>query len=465
VNRLIKNILAISLSDILRRILGFFTVAFLARKLGASSFGAMNIAFTVLSYGLIVSSAGLSSFGTRAIARGDSRSIVNKILSIQLLNSLFVFGLIVGIASFCIPNKVNAELIVLFSLTLFSSAATLDWYFQGKEEMGMIGIARFVSAGLYLLFILVLVASPGDILWVGIAAIIGDVAASITLLVAYRRQSDSQPLGFTLEDARPILRQAFPMNLGSIMATMSINLAPLVLGILLTNYEAGLFSAASKLVFFLLMFDRVLGTLLLPASARFHTRSPEELATRLGVALKFIVLTALPVCAGGTILAPQIVPLIFGAQYVGAIVILRIFIWFFFITMVHTVYTSGMIASGEERQYSKVMVISGILYAVFVILLTYAYGEAGAAGGMVLAEGITVVLMRRQFERKIKISVPRTTIAALPATMLMSLLIMLLPEFPVFLAIGVGAVTYGVFIFLFKGVSMEELRNLASNVS
>ncbi|HEV8539187.1 MAG TPA: hypothetical protein VGR15_09760, partial [Bacteroidota bacterium] len=65
--RLASNFIAIIASDIGRRVLGFLTIAFLARTITTSDFGAINIGFAVLSYALVSSAGGLGAFGAREV--------------------------------------------------------------------------------------------------------------------------------------------------------------------------------------------------------------------------------------------------------------------------------------------------------------------------------------------------------------------------------------------------------------
>src|SRR5260221_2066567 len=134
------------------------------------------------------------------------------------------------------------------------------------------------------------------------------------------------------------MTQAVHIGGGSMLAQASINLPAIVIGILMTNADVGVYSAASKIVFFFLFVDRVAGTLLLPASSRLHASSPETLSSTLEVAVRWIVVIALPLCVGGMILAGTILPFVFGSQYEASVDVFRILIWFSLFTLLHTVY-------------------------------------------------------------------------------------------------------------------------------
>jgi O-antigen/teichoic acid export membrane protein len=462
--RLSKNLLAIVLSDVTRRVLGFLAVAYLARKVGTAGFGAVNIGLTVLSYAMIVSTAGLSSFGTRAVARGDSRDIVPATLSLRGVNALAAWFVVLMIAFFFVQNRTSATLIAMFSISLFAHAFLLDWYFQGKEEMAIIGLGRIVSAATYLLMLVVFVRSASDILWVAAGTVAGDFLNAGLLVGAYRRRQG--PLRMHADRARwkSMMKQAFPLGSGSILAHLSVNLPTLVIGIVMTNTDVGIYNAANKLVFFLLVFDRVFATLLLPASARLYANSSEDFMATLTTALKWIIMIALPLSLGGTFLSNGMLEFVFGNQYLQAAPVFRILIWYFFFTMIHTVFATGLIAAGQENVYGKVMVISAVLFGVSIILLTEFFGIVGTAIAVVGSEAVTLVLMRRQFLRFVRLPLPASLFRTAVAAAVMGLALVLLPPAHVLVSILVGGCTYVLAMFALRTVTVDEVSELLRRV-
>ena len=453
--RLSSNILSIVASDVGRRLLGFFAVAYLARTVGVAGFGLVNIGFAILSYAMMVSGGGLGPYGARAVARGDSSGIASAIAGVRLAASGLVF-LLVSLGAFVlVPDRQTAIIIAVFLLSQFANAFLLDWYFQGKEQMSVIGAARLISAAVYLLFLVMFVGSPADLLWVAIAAVAGDALGSLVTVARFRKVTGAG-LGLTFLGGAKLFREAFPIGIGSMIAHMTVNLPTIVLGIFLTNADAGTYSAAAKLVFFLLVFDRLLSTLLLPASSRYFAQSPEKLSAMLTTALRWVLRIALPVGIGGTVLADRILPLVYGPAYGAAADVLRILIWFLLLTMVHTVYTAGLIAAGREKEYSRVMITSGCIYAVSVCCCTWYYGVAGAAVGIVVSELATLVLMQREAAQCVAVRPDRSSLAALAAAAAMGGALLALPPIHPLLLVGAGALIYAVLLALLRGISLDE---------
>lgn len=462
--RFSKNFISIIGSDIARRIIGFLAVAYFARKVGTSQFGAINIGFTVLSYALIFSSLGLSSFGIRAVAKNEFTGLINRILSIRLVMALLAFMGIVMITSILNLDVDISNLILLICLSIFPLAFSLDWFFQGKERMGIIGLGRLISASIYLILIFIFVRSSKDILWVAVAAVAGELVTSSIFWIFYRKYFQSERFIFSMSGWKSLIKQSFSLGFGSILGSLSVNLPPIILGIILTNSDVGIFSAASKLVFFLLMFDRVIATLLLPASSRLFASSAEALASALNKALKWIVIIALPICVGGVILADEIMQIVFGIQYTQAVDIFRILIWYLLFTMLHTVYAAGLIAIGKEKIFGTVMFISLIIHLVLVVICTKYFGVAGAAAAMVVSELATFVLMRQRLQIINKVCLPRTILQIIVSVLIMGCVVVFLGQLNVFFTILTGVVVYLISLFATKALNFNEVDDLIKRI-
>ncbi|MDI6766325.1 MAG: flippase [Bacteroidota bacterium] len=462
--RFSKNFISIIGSDIARRILGFLTIAYLARKVGTSQFGAINIGFTVLSYAIIFSTFGLSSFGIRAVAKNEIAGLVNRIISIRLMMALIAFMGIVTITYIISLDADTSNLIIVFCLSLFPFAFLLDWFFQGKERMGIIGLGRLISASIYLILIFIFVRSSEDILWVAIASVVGELTASFILWIFYKKIFQSKRFKFSISKWKSLIKQSFSLGFGSILGSFSVNLPPIMLGIILTNSDVGIYSAASKLVFFLLMFDRVIATLLLPASSRLFASSAEALESALNKALKWIVIIALPICVGGVILGDEIMLIVFGTQYTQAVDIFRILIWYLLFTMLHTVYASGLIAIGKEKIFGAVMFISMIIHLFSIVICIKYFGVAGAAAAMVVSELATFVIMRQRLQLFNKVCLPRTMFQIIVSVIIMGCVVVLLKDLNVFFIILAGMVVYLISLFTTKALSFHEVDDLLKRI-
>lgn len=455
-----QNFISLVGSEIARKILGFLAVAYLARRLSLSDFGLVSLAFTILAYTINLSSAGLNIFGIRQIAKGTDRSFVGRLVSLRLLFASVVFLLTALITILVVRDATAVRLIIAFNCSLFAHALLLEWFYQGRESMNTVSFGKSVTAAVYLILVLALVRSDSDVLWVALAAVAGDFAMMLFYAIKYRREGNElRPIADT-GAWKQMIQESLPLGLGTILGQISINLAPLVLAILMTNVEVGLYSAASKLVVFLLLFDRVLGVLLLPASARLQASSPEQLSVRLGEALKWILIMALPICVGGMLVAHDLIRLVFGEHFLVAAELFRILIWFLCFTMIHTVFTSGLVAAAPSTVYGKVMTISAVLYAVTIVVMTKFYGIYGAVFAVVVSEGITLLVARTFLRPYVRIRTAAALHWIFVALVVMAGAVVALQSSGLAVRVMVGALAYGSVLLLTRVCTPQELAGL-----
>ncbi|OLD68044.1 MAG: hypothetical protein AUI33_09930, partial [Ignavibacteria bacterium 13_1_40CM_2_61_4] len=436
-------------SDAGRRVLGFFTIALLARRLAPPDFGVITIGFTVLSYATMLAAGGLGAFGIRAVARGEASLEVSSVIGARLMNSIIAFFL-VGLSLIFIANRTTALLVLCFSISLIPNAFLLDWYFQGKEAMSRVGVARTASAATYLILAALLVRSPADLIWVAAAS--------------YRRLNPTKRLRPSFTEWKSLTLSAFPLGLGSILAQASVNLPPLVIGIMLTNADVGIYSAAAKLVGFLLMIDRVIATLLLPASARSFSRSAAALSEVLSGSLKLMIIVGLPLSIGGTILAPRILPLVFGIQYASSGPVFGILTWFVFATLFHTLCTTGLIAIGQEKIYTRSMAIGAAVTVCSTLVLTAWFGVVGSAAAVVCSELVTVVIMLRQLRNFVRLEIPRYGVKSLAAAGAMAAVLWPLASANLSISVPSGLLVYTLVLIATRAISGTEIGELFRSV-
>ena len=392
------------------------------------------------------------------MARDGGSVDAGSIVGTRLVNTLVAIGLVaMSTATWVVPAAL-AEVVLITSLSGMSHALFLEWYFQGKEQMTETAVARTLGAALYLASLLALVHGPDDLRSAALAAVIGDLGSTGYLLVRYRRMYGRLRIHF--RSWLPLMRSALPFGAGSVLGHLSVNFPILAVGALLGSAEAGVFSGANKLVFFLLMVDRILGTMLLPASVRLQLAADERLSATLAEALRWIVLVGLPLCIGGMFLATPLVTLVYGGTFAASGAVFGILVWYVLLTMIHTVYTSGVLATGREDRYRNVMVVSAILYVVAVSGGILMGGAVGAAAGVLLAEGVTVILMERALRPALQVLIPARFGRIVTAGIVLAASLTFLPPMHVSISVAAGAVVYIVAAVGVQAVTVPELREM-----
>jgi O-antigen/teichoic acid export membrane protein len=461
--RLSKNLLSLLSADIARRLFGFISVAYLARVLGKEGFGAVNIGFAVLTYVMVLSAAGFPTLGTKKIAQGESPELVGSVIGSRLITTIFVLLAMCIVVLAAVPNTSFAWLVILFSCAVIPQIFFVDWFFQGKETLGMVSVARAMQAMVYLVVVLIFVRTVNDLLWVALGSIAGECVASIMLYMRFRMKNPD--VRIHINASLHLLKQSIPLAVGIILTTLVINYPPIALGIFTTTALVGTFSAASKLVYFLLMGDRILVLLLLPASARKYSDSPESFNRMLTDAMRWILVVSLPVAVGGILIANQLIAILYGVEYGSSVAVFQVFIWYFFITMIHTVYSAGLIGVGKDKSYGKIMLMTACVYVLSVTAGVILFGAIGAAFGVVISEGISALLMKRSLQRVVPLRPPEKIVRVFFSAAVMAVCVACVLPYGMLWGILSGVVCYTLLLMLLRAVAWIDVKELMMRFS
>lgn len=462
-----RNVLSLLVGDVGSRVLGFIATTYLARTLQPDGFGLVNVALAVLGYLMLVMSPGVHIYATRVVAQRDKdlSFFVGEVLSLRLLLALAGI-LLTGALTLGVLGPTSASiLIIAYSLSLIPMALSVDWFFQGTERMEGIGWSRIVLNVVYLVVLLLFVTSPTDIVFAAVAYVLGNSAVAIGLYSQLRKKHPELASGVRLtfnhrSQWKDILRQSIPIGLGTILAQVAYNFPPILLGIVSSAAEVGYYGAALRVVFFLMIFDRLITTLFLPVVARFHKERPEELAKVAALIMKVTLLFALPIAVGGTILAHPIMMLIYESAFADAVPVFQLLIWFFFFSAASSIYAVSLLGRGDERRYAVAMAVGTLVQIALVTTLGILEESVGAAAGYAFGELVlffVLILFCRHF---LKLSLLGAAWRPIIATGLMAAAVFLLSGYGLLITVPAGALVFLVSVFVIGGLTRTDLVSL-----
>jgi len=130
--RFSRNLVSLFSADMARRVLGFISVAYLARILGKEGFGAVNIGFAVLSYGMVLSASGFPTLVANRIAQGESPVLIGHVIGSRLISTILVLMFVISSVLLTVQDETVAWLTILLSCAVLPQIFIVDWFFQGK---------------------------------------------------------------------------------------------------------------------------------------------------------------------------------------------------------------------------------------------------------------------------------------------------------------------------------------------
>jgi O-antigen/teichoic acid export membrane protein len=366
----------------------------LARTLGPSSWGlfsgllALTLAVaTLVEFGLgtwllrEISALRAGTTSHRVDRERASRPLVGALAATGTLGALLLTASIAGLAVAGADTEAGVTLVCLLVYTvMLTAAACIEAFFRAERRLSVVGIAIGLEK-------LMLVTGAGGLalLGFGISAIALGYSTAGVLRLAYVAtmvfHRERVPLRKPrVEHVWRYFLSGLPFAFNTMALTVIPRLDTFLIAIVSTS-AAGFFAIG----------DRILGpAVIIPVVASralypFLAREPHSSRTPWHIACGFFVAGA--VLAGvGAILAPTLVPIIFGAAYEDAIGVVQLMLMALPFVFASNALLVRLYSLRRERAVLGVTLVASLVGTGALVLGQLAIGPSGAAGGYLLRQ-------------------------------------------------------------------------------
>jgi O-antigen/teichoic acid export membrane protein len=460
-----KNFLSLTVAAIVSYVLGFFAVAYLARVLGAEGFGKISFALAISGYFLLLNNLGLDFFGTREIAKEKDKTVyyTNHIISIKFVASIISFLLMI-ILLLLIPKPTETKnLILLYGLSLFPMVLIIEWVFIGLEKMEIVALSRIARQFFYVLFVFLIVRFPQQILFVPLVYTGSILLSSSVLLFPFIRNYGFPKPQLSLIAWRDILEQSLPLGVSLIIITFYYSIGTVILGFMKDDKTVGWYSAAYRIVLLLIGFAGLLEGSLFPVMSRYYKESLDKLNRLVSISVKTTIFFSVPLAIGGTVVAKDLINLIYGPLYINSVLPFQILIWSVFIVYFQSTYAFCLIACDKQRNYLYAVSAGAVANLFFSFLLIPMYSFVGAAISAVICETVVSALMLFYSTKVVRFNQGKYLVKAIIAAGFMGLIIYFL-QVHLVLKILIGILIYLSSMLILRTIKKEELELLKTIV-
>ncbi|WP_131196095.1 oligosaccharide flippase family protein [Lichenihabitans psoromatis] len=365
----------------------------MAHVLGADNFGINTFAVSFMSYFLIVVSLGYDQFLTREIAYNSTRmrTLVDGALSIRLILALASGLILLGVISVLGQSRASNTAILIYGLGLLGSAIGLSSVYTGLHKMRMVAIREFTASLINMSGILIFVRSPDDL--VIAVSILSGTQLFTNLLIFVRYAFDfgmprlRLPNGADLKEAR--LSMVYFWSL--LMITVTYNFHIVLLGLLRTEADVGLFGVGWKLFVFAIVIPNLISTLFLPRLSSIAAQ-PEASRDASLLYMGTIIVCAVPIVVIGEALIPQILAVLFGSSFLAASPVVAVLLLNAFVVSLNIGFGTPLLAVGRQKDFFWIVAAGALAGVVLNVVLVPLLGIMGAAVGTLVDEFIILAL-------------------------------------------------------------------------
>jgi|GEM_PF-1194310 len=459
-----RNFLTLGSGDAIARLISFSITIFIARELGAASFGVIGFASAILIYFTVLTEGGVEAAGPREIAFDKSRieTLVSSVLAFRSLVAILL-AICLAAASNWLLLPPEATVLGTYALVLFGTAANLRWVYVGLEKTRFPAVVQILSEFLRLLFVVHFVHGPEDIVWVPISQVIAEFCFALAIMVGLRRFGLSVSIfQGRLSQALSLYKQALPLMGTTLCGLIIYNADVMFLRYFRTKDEIGYYLAAYSLIAFLGQFGNTVRMSLLPTLSRLEN---EQRWTLYHSAAARVFALGFPLAVGGYLVAPRMISIAFGQSYEGSEPLLRILICSVPLLLLRHVHQTVMIAQSQGGRVLRITAFTTLFTLGANWAVIPRYGAQGAAYTTVAAEMVRM-LLSQYFLHLDRIRLPGFSRfwRVFVAGTLMGVVLTILWPSTLLMKITLGALCYACGLILTGGIRFQRSKFPVLNV-
>lgn len=395
--RILSNIVWLSMDKLLRLAVGAVVGVWMARFLGPAQFGLLNysLAFVVLFSPL--ASLGLESILVRDVLTEDElrqRVSLGTAFALRTAGSLLAAFLACSLLIILRPGEPLALLLVAIAGAGLAAQSfdVIDLWFHSKVK-AKFGVYAKTAAFILLSVVRILLLVMGAPLVAFAWAAFGELAlGAVGLVVMYRRRGGHIfRWRATIERARRFLLDSWPLAFSNLAVILYMRIGQVMIGNIMADREVGIYSVAVRLAEMWYFIPTSIASSVFPAVLKAKREDPALYAERLRLFYGLMSVISISVAAVTFLFSNVIITTLFGPQFAEAGPVLSVYIWASVPVFLNVATTQFLIA--ENR--TTVALYRTIAGAVANIALNFAlipsFGTLGAAVGSMLAYWITLL--------------------------------------------------------------------------
>ncbi|MDM7998662.1 MAG: flippase [Dehalococcoidia bacterium] len=466
VRRIARNTALLILGDVIVYAFGFVFTIYVARYLEAEGYGVLSFAIGFTAMFSILADLGMQTLISREVARDRTlaRKYIANVTSLKLVLNTIVFGLIALIVNLLDYSSETVFVVYLLALSLIFTSLNgmFNGVFRGNERMEFITLGQAVTGAVSLGGALLVIHCGFGIIGIALVYAAGTLASLSCSLIVSSIGFVKPRIEFDPAFLKAALAQSWPFALASFLFTMYYWTDTVVLSFMKGDEAVGWYNAAYRLVFVLSFIPMAYFNAIFPLMSRLHLTSRDLLRFAYERSFKYMLLLAVPIAAGTTLLADRIIAQIFGSGFSESVLALRILVWALVLQFPGSAFVQLFNSTNRQRTTTLVVGITAICNLILDLVLTPIYGLNGTAAAT-LGNVAVLIVLGYIFSASMGYRLPDrmvlfTLLRVLLASAAMAFLVMYFDSLSMYALIPLGAAIYFLVLCLVGGFDKQDVN-------
>jgi len=363
--------------------LAFFVGIWMARYLGPENFGILSYALAFTGLFAFIADLGINSILNRELVKFPEKrdELLGTALRLKISGGVIAF-LVTSCAVFLLDTSpLIRGLVFLCALTfIFQAINIINIFFQARVESKKNVRAQVISSSVSSVLKIIMMLSGLGIIWLMLIYVLDYVWLNIVLIVSYRQSNFKiSAWRFNWAMAKEMLSNSWLLMLASVSVSIYMRIDQVMIKQMMNETAVGLYSAATKLSEVWYIIPTTICPSLFSAIINSKKTNKELYFSRLKKLFLLMFVLAVIVALIITILAEPIIHILFGNAYLGAISVLRIYVWSIIGTFLGIAVGQYLIAENYTKIYFLITILGAIINVILNLILIPKIGINGAA--------------------------------------------------------------------------------------
>jgi len=380
------------------------TYPYVLRIISADGIGKVQFFTSIENYAVMLAGLGISTYGIREVAknRSDENKLevaVSELLTINMLSTFIIafvyFALVLTIPRF----SKELGLGLINGVIIITAPFGMNWFFSGLEKYEYITKRTIAFKIISLVMIFLLIHRDADYILYAIILAFSNVGAFVCNYLYAKKI-----LKFSYKkkvDLAHHMKPMFVLFASTLAINVYINLDTVMLGIIRTDRDVGMYSTAVKVKVVLLQIVNAISTVLFPRLTYYLSQGKiQEYNNALKKSFSIILSITIPLTIYFEMMAEECILILGGKEYIDAVTCMRILLPILVVSGFSNITGNQiLIPNGKDTAFMKAVSVGALVDFLLNLVFMKEYGFNGAALATLIAE-ITQMTIQSIYSRK-----------------------------------------------------------------
>jgi PST family polysaccharide transporter len=388
-NQIGANLFWLVVSRLVRIVTGLVVLGFVSRYLGVEQFGVLNYAIGLTAIFSTVASLGFEGIVVRELVNAPARTnaILGTAFILRMAGGIAAIGL-VGLTALLTVSDLGTAGLSLIVATAFLPGAfdVIELWFQKHIQAKHMVLARVIAALLVSAIKIGLVFGGARLVVFAWAQVLEAALGAVALVWVFQgRGQRVKEWAFDRNLCRVVLRDSWPLILSGLLVAVYMRIEQIMVMTVLGDYSMGIYSASVKVTEMWAFIPSLILVTIYPILVAKRQENAAAYKQKLQTVFDLMTGLGYGVAVGTSLLAPFIIPLIYGKKYDDAIGVLLIQVWTAPITFSASVRAQYFLLENKTIYHTFAALIGIVANVALALWLMRFLGARGAACAVVVA--------------------------------------------------------------------------------